>query len=280
MKYAIIVSEKDLAGMNIKNQFILNFNFEESKEIFDNNEVLSLKNTKNQVKIYTIKKETVFFEKLDEKIEADKIIFATKHVAASGNISLCVHVQGNYNSNDHGGSANIVGYPMSSEIKSAHKELIHQVEKRKLELTVVQEATHHGPNLNTPSMFIEIGSSEKEWKNDELGLIIAETIFKLVTKSIEPKREFVVIGGGHYNYVADKINRQTNYCVGHIIPKYAMEFIDSEMIDQIIEKSESKEKVTFIFDWKGCINSGIRKIIIDILDKKNITWVRSDKFFK
>jgi D-aminoacyl-tRNA deacylase len=280
MKFAIIVSEKDVAGMNIKDKLLKNQEFSLVQENFGKYPVFELANCINKTKLYTLEEDTIHAEHIDKKIDADYFIFATKHQAASGTHSLSVHVPGNFGLAGAGGKDGFLCKTMSSFMKYAYRRMVEFNNLEKLDFQVIQECTHHGPCIDKPVMFIEIGSTEESWIREDAGIIISKIIIELVSTHIPKCEEYIVIGGMHYNYVADKVNKMTDFCVGHICTKYNMDKIDDAMISQMIEKSESGREFKFLFDWKGNSSAEKRNEIISMLESKNIKWFRSDKFFK
>ena len=279
MKYAIIISSKDPAGLTIKNQLIKDQGFVSTEQTFEGEVIFLHKETGTF--LYTISSETIHAEHLDKHIEAEAFIFATKHQSAKGVSCFCVHAPGNFSTADAGGTLGKLCKTMSPEMKRAYQLLCIDTPQN---LPVMQEATHHGPDLDIPAMFVEIGSDDFAWKNTEFGAHIAKVIVKLlhekINNTIPACKEHVVIGGLHYNYVADKLNKSKDYCVGHICPKYHMLHLDERSIDELILTSVSGKKVIFIFDWKGANNAETRSRIISILEEKNVAWVRSDQYFK
>ena len=89
MKYAILYSKKDEAGMNIAEQL---------KKFF-----------MPHVPIIELSKETIYSEEIDEKEEQlrdfDFIIFATRHQSKENRKTLSLHAPGNWRNADFGGKA-------------------------------------------------------------------------------------------------------------------------------------------------------------------------------
>ena len=83
-----------------------------------------------------------------------------------------------------------------------------------------------------------------------------------------------VVGGSHCNHVANKAMLQSNLAVGHICAKYNLGNLDESMIKQAMGKCKAK---FVLLDWKGLGKE--KKRIIDLLDKNNIKYKRSDKAF-
>jgi D-aminoacyl-tRNA deacylase len=240
MEFAILVSKTDPAGMNIKEHLLKN-NFKESGE-FQENKVYSLDN----IKIYTLNKESIYNENIDKEIKADLFIFATTHSATSKINSLSAHAPGNWNKAELGGQEKKLCIAPASYLKLALIEL----EKAKIEFEKIQECTHHGPYLEKPVMFIEIGSSLEQWQNKQAGEIIAKTIMKILTTEIPKYKIAFGIGGPHHTPNFKKIILNSDIAIGHVCPKYMLEFLDKEIIKQAIEKTYPKAELVLI-DWKG-----------------------------
>jgi D-aminoacyl-tRNA deacylase len=56
------------------------------------------------------------------------------------------------------------------------------------------------------------------------------------------------MGGGHYSPKLTTVMLETEWAIGHIIPKYAFP-VEESMLRQAMEKTEGAEAV--IMDWKG-----------------------------
>ncbi|GAG48860.1 unnamed protein product, partial [marine sediment metagenome] len=142
------------------------------------------------------------------------------------------------------------------------------------------ECTHHGPLIDKPCLFIEIGSTENEWTSRRAAFIIAKTISEIIKGFREnPYNEVAVgIGGPHYCPNFNKIQLNSNVALSHIIPQYALP-LSEEMIKGAIEKTE--EEVDFVLlDWKGIKNADERQRVIDILDKNYIDYKRTSEVGK
>jgi len=273
MKIAIVVSEKDIAGMNIKEQLIKNYPFKITNLKYDGFPVYEY-HFENKIKsrLYTTKKEAVYCEGIDKEIDAELFIFATKHRSESRIPSLSVHSPGNWGKAELGGKDRMLCVCPANYLKEAMSKL-NQLNVIKFD--VVQECTHHGPYLEKPVMFIEIGSSENEWRNKEAAEIIAKVIFYLVTTEIPIYETAVGIGGLHTTPNFKKIILNTNIAIGHVCPKYNLQYLDEEMLLQAIEKSISKASI-IILDWKGLGTEKAR--IKKMLEDLNVEFTRTDRF--
>ena len=62
---------------------------------------------------------------------------------------------------------------------------------------------------------------------------------------------------------------RTDYAIGHIIPKYMLEFIDEGMINEAISKTTPKPEV-ILLDWKGL--GQYKQKVKDLLDKMHLKY--------
>jgi len=188
---------------------------------------------------------------LDERFSAgiernvDEVIFLSRHYAASGRPSLTLHVLGvpgeypHGERAEHGGIKGKVMLP-NPRFASWYRLMCDAAHRHQLvpefELTI--ETTHHGPCLSTPTMFIEIGSSETHWGRVDaaeawadvmeigLGLDGGEGIGKWDSISPEERsseKVMIGIGGGHYAPRHTDVLRKTDCWAGHQIANYALE---------------------------------------------------------
>lgn len=252
-KYLIVASKKDLAGINITTQ-ISQF---------------------GKYDFYLIEESILDTQNLDlEKInQYDFVIFASKHKSENKEKTLAVHAPGNWKEAKHGGEPEKV-CKTSALFQKFFFEKLHEITKEhdfeKYNLTM--EATHHGPLIGKPCIFIEIGSTESEWKDSRAGFILAKTIHNTIKEFKENQYNEIAfaIGGPHYCTNFNKIQLQSNVAISHIIPQYALPLTD-EMVKEAVIKTE--EEIDFaLIDWKGMGKSEERKQALEILDKNYIRY--------
>ena len=253
-KYLIVASKKDLAGSNITTQL----------SQFQNNPVISAMKDSPSFDFYLIDTEIIEDKGIDqEKInQYDFIIFASKHQSEKGGKTLSIHAPGNWLSTkpEMGGQPRKVCKSSALFQKQMFEKLNENSEKYELQdYSITLEATHHGPLIDKPCVFIEIGSTETEWQDRRAGFVIAKTISDTINEFKEnPYNEVAVgIGGPHYCPNFNKLQLKSNVAFSHIIPKYVLPFKE-EMIQEAIKKTE--EEVDFVvLDWKGIGNEEQRK---------------------
>jgi len=272
MNIAIISSTKDPASTNIKQNLINNFDFKELGEQLDDNNIFQIDVEDKNLKLYTIDSELIFAEDLDKKIDADVFIFISKHSGKEERANLTCHPIGNFGKAEHGGKDMTLCPSQPYFLKNMFNELNKNVVNSDYETTM--EATHHGPFLEKPLFFVELGSNENYWKDKEGGSIMAKSLMNILSNKTKNYETVFVIGGGHYNHVANKAMLKTDLAVGHICPKYNLEYLNENRIKEAMEKIIPKPKFVLL-DWKGLGKEKAR--IIEILEKNNIPFKRSDQ---
>jgi D-aminoacyl-tRNA deacylase len=273
MKYAIIVSKNDIAGMNVRERLIEECDFHKEEGSYEENQVYG----KEEIKLYTLSRDTIHAENLDKDIDADFFIFATRHQSKAGKHSLSCHTPGNWGKAEAGGQSGKLCVASGIKLKHAFLEL-KSYQGRFSSHDITLECTHHGPYIEKPCMFIEIGSTEEHWGNKEAGEVIAKTIMKIIEEDGHSEQRIAIgLGGPHYCNNFTKVIERTDIAVSHICPKYHLEGLNEGMLRQALERT--KEKVDLILlDWKGL---GKEKERMKFLaEKMKIPYERIDKLLK
>ncbi len=241
LDFAIIASRKDAAGMNIAEQLRLLQEF--PAEIRG-----------RKADVFLVDNELIDCENIDKEIGADAFIFASRHVSKANVHSLTVHAIGNWGAATRGGrDRSLVSCP-SLLMKKCLQMMAENASAARLDYDVVQEATHHGPYLSKPAMFIEIGSDENRWKDERAGKAVAEAITgamrSLGSSCDETTKTAVGLGGLHYASNFRKAMLSSDYSVSHVCPKHELEALDEELLIQAMQNSVPKAD-SVMLDWKG-----------------------------
>jgi len=246
----ILYSNQDVAGKNIV-KFLKNL---KNGKIFEiDGKIVDLKDLSSEIK----------------EIDIDVIIVASKHKSESGIPTLCVHSPGNFNDAKLGGNEKELSIAPALYIKEAIIEFKKQKELKNLNYDVTLEVTHHGPTLNFPIVFIEVGSKEEQWNDLNACEAAGNVIKALCEKDIKKENVKVCIGigGGHYGKKFTKILINEKFAFGHIMPKYNF---NEEMIEDMILKTVPKPEIALI-EWNG-LNSEQRNKAIKKLNEINFEW--------
>ncbi len=259
-KFLIVASKKDKAGVNITTSL----------------------SQYNKFDFSLCEKDILHKENLDlDKISKyDFIIFASKHKSKQKRKTLSVHIPGNWDKAKFGGEKGNVCMASSQFLKQSFEFLNKNARENNLDYDITMECTHHGPLIDKPCMFIEIGSTEKEWKDRKAGFVIAKTIRETIENfKPNPYNENVVaIGGPHYCQSFNKIQLKSNLAISHTIPKYVFP-LTKEMIKEAINKT--KEEVDLVLlDWKGLGNAESRKNTTKILDELYLRYKKTSQVNK
>jgi D-aminoacyl-tRNA deacylase len=259
--YLIIASKSDKAGINISTNLSQFGNFD----------------------FYLVDGDITKTENLDlEKINNyDFIIFASKHQSAKGGKTLSIHAPGNWGKAQFGGKDFSVCKTSALFQKQLFEKLKNVKEEFRLdkyELTL--EVTHHGPLINKPCVFVEIGSTEIEWKDRKAGFVVAKAVSQIVSEFKEnPYNEVAIgIGGPHYCPNFNKIQMNSNIAISHIIPQYVFPLTE-EMVQNAIAGTDEDIDL-FLLDWKGLGNSEMRNQTMEVLNKFYIPKKRTSEIKK
>lgn len=272
----IMTTKVDLASMNIKDKLIQHFGFEETDAVFDGNPVFR----RGDDVILTTNDEMIYYDNLDRSIEGqlgekpELIVFASRHSSKAKMPALTVHVTGNWGKAMYGGRDGSLAIAHPFAMKLA---LLKLNELNDLGWTVCYEATHHGPSeLEVPSLFVEIGSSEEEWVNDRAGEILAETITHLLDSldrgvSKAGFKPALGIGGGHYAPKQTKRALEGDLAFGHILPKYAQP-VGEDLLLKAIERTHGGVEAIYV-DWKGS-RGETRQMAKELASKLDLEFIR------
>ena len=213
---------------------------------------------------------TISADWLDEKYVYDGFVFLSKHAAESGTLALTCHSTGNFNEAKFGGNKNELAIPYPN-IQKKYMQKLWANHESFLDFEITIEATHHGPtHLKKPSIFVEIGTTESQW-NDE---ILCSSVAKLVVDTLETPLKLspfaICFGGTHYSEKFTKELLFGRYALGTVMPKYALEFLNPELFEHLIERNHGAEAA--LLDWK---NLGKHKqILIDYLSTTKLEIIK------
>jgi D-aminoacyl-tRNA deacylase len=269
----IVCSVLDAAGMNISERLreLVGFNEAEASERGDRRWVGEIAG--KEVLLVHCREDILYCNDLEKFYLPELIIFASRHSSATGERTLTVHVSGNFGEAKYGGLPRTLSIAPPHHLKAALLKLSETKNKLGLDYEVSQEQTHHGPTPLCSSFFIEIGSSEKQWKDENAGLVVAQAIIDVLHLESKDWRVSAGFGGGHYAPKFSEINLNSDIAVGHIASKYAVPLLDELMLKQIVNKTLGELKF-FIIDWKG-VKSEERSKIIQFAENNGIEVLKT-----
>jgi len=243
--FILVASSQDLAGMTMTEYL------KDSAGFASNSKSYRSSRSEN-VKLHVASGSLLTLEDLDENYpDAISFVFLSKHRSESQIPTLTCHCTGNFAHNPYGGNPKeiAVSYP---SLQKGYLKAITAAKHKVPEYDIIIEATHHGPtSLKKPVLFVELGSSEKQWGDRNAAGVICETLLGMIDNGIvHCEKVGIALGGTHYPAKFNKLLLETEFGLAAVASKRNLETIDEQMLHQMIEKSV--EKVTYIvLDSKG-----------------------------
>jgi len=193
-------------------------------------------------------------EGVDRDLDCDCIFFLSRHASHTRPVpTLTVHVTGNLDTAELGGTERAL--PPAAPVWM-------QAILRNLAATAppgyrhAYEVTHHGPTgLTTPSLFVEIGSTEREWTDEAAGEAVARSVLAAVP---DPQAlPLIGFGGTHYAARQTAIATGSRGAFGHMAPSRQVAGLDGEMVRRMQRQSGA---VAAYIDRKALENADLKHI--------------------
>jgi D-aminoacyl-tRNA deacylase len=271
----IVTSQRDIAGTNVYRIIAKHYGFKDVGE-FEGRPVYE----RGGVRLIATEKGQVEAEHLDEHFSPDYYVFASRHRSVSEQRTLTVHSPGNLTEEAKvGGQPKELAFTAPEAVKTALQELQRQASEKNLGYQVSMEVTHHGPTaLRRPVLFVEVGSTEREW-NDQLAVSAVANAALAAAENKKIYLKGIGIGGNHYAPRHTKFILNSKGALGHLIPSYALDSLDLQMFQQAAQKSNAE----FCFlDWKGMKKEQREKVLalakeLGLEVRRNISKFSGDK---
>jgi len=274
------------------------YSFIETGEMWNENPIYILENSpfegkydnflnENQIFLGLTTEPLIFLEELKlsgTNLSPNIIIFASRHTSETARPAFLVHTTGNWsNSADFGGKPQDLSKTSALLHKAGIISLKEQIKMINIsDFSLDVEVTHHGPTtLNIPLIFMELGSSKKEWTVTEAGEVVANAIVETVFKYLDFKKENnqkigLGFGGTHYAPNFNRLISNHNIALSFICPKYYIKELNENLIKMMI-KNTMEEVDYFIVDWKGT-NSEDKRHLIPLLEEFDIPIEKTRSF--
>jgi D-aminoacyl-tRNA deacylase len=248
----LITSDHDLAGKTMSNYLRRSAGFE-GESGGDRYGQSYWSSRHRNIQLYVFYGNLLTLEKIPHLYsQADAFIFLSKHKSQSSIPTLTCHFTGNFSTNNsYGGFPRQIAIAYPSLLKGYLKAITSARDKVP-EYEVIIEATHHGPtSLSKPVLFIELGSSEKQWVDENAASVVCDTLINVLDNGFERYEKIgIALGGTHYPQKFNKLLLESDFALASVASKHNLEAIDQKMLGQMIEKST--EKVTHVvLDSKG-----------------------------
>jgi D-aminoacyl-tRNA deacylase len=173
------------------------------------------------------------------------LVFASRHSGETGPL-LTAHFTGNLGPAEFGGEDGRLARAAPNAIDVAVSALEeHAPEGYETGI----ECTHHGPSaVGVPSLFVEVGSDEPQWKDETAARAVARVILALGGVDPDCERTVVGFGGGHYAPRFLRIVEETPWTVGHVGADWALSAMgdpreNPDVVDRAFERSGATRAV-------------------------------------
>ena len=222
MKVALINSREDAAGQNIRHHI---------EQILQSRGEEFLQQGRTY-EFFDVAGRLIHAERVDEGIDADLVIFLSRHSSTNPVPVLTVHVTGNFGAAELGGAPRTLSPAAPAMMQATIRALARHCPGG---YRVSYEVTHHGPtDLVHPSFFVEIGSTKEEWNDPVAGHAVAEAV---LTATVIQAIPLIGFGGNHYAARETEIALSSRGAFGHIVHTREITKLDEPMIRSMIEKS-------------------------------------------
>jgi len=170
------------------------------------------------------------------------LVFPSIHRSESGQRCFTVHPLGN-----PGPRAELGGRPRTLVPTDpwAMAGLLRELDQRasSVGLRATYEATHHGPWLGLPAMFVEVAVTDRQAPTDaELGVLAT------ALREFRPdpaNRTALAVGGGHYAPRFTDLARSRRWAFGHIISRHALADLEPTTAREALEATPSAAGILF-----------------------------------
>jgi D-aminoacyl-tRNA deacylase len=238
----IIASELDSASMNIRNNLLKEYEFTEKGGYL----------IYRDIALMTIKDMHIYHNLADNDFEKETgikpefAVFISKHSSERAIETITVHPIGNFDIATLGGRDFSVVPAEPFYMTETLNNMIGTGFRTSF------ECTHHGPYLECPAFFAEIGSDENAWNDAEKGRAVAASLMKALLSERKNRIEAIAIGGGHYMPAPTEIIARKTICFGHMVPNYHLK----NYVKAIEVISESNEVRCAYLDKKSIKKEG------------------------
>ena len=223
MNVALVNSRQDKAGVNIRHHL---------EQLLTTGAGGRWQEQGRTYEFVELEERLIHAEGVDERTDADLVIFLSRHSSVNPVPVLTVHVTGNYGVAELGGSARTLATAAPAMMQAALRALAKHCPEG---YRVSYEVTHHGPTgLHLPSFFIEIGSTEKEWTDPVAGRAVAEAVLDSAPITAIP---LIGFGGTQFAVRQTEIALTTRGAFGHIAHSREVAGLDDAMVRRMQEQS-------------------------------------------
>ncbi len=272
----LVCSLEDSASINIRDRLTEVVDWKE-QGTFENRPVLR----RGGDALVTVEERHLFTDDIDRRVreatdlDIECVVFLSRHKAASGIPTLTVHPIGNFGAKaDFGGRPGTL-VPSAPDLMTS---LLRSMQRHAsgLGYQISFEVTHHGPFLSTPTLYLEIGSSESQWPDVKAGEALARSLLEV---EVLKATKVIGLGGGHYAPRFSEVALQKKVSVGHMITNhFADDASDDELVQAIKKALAASENADLVYIHKKSMSRSrathvkglVRELGADVIDSSGL----------
>ena len=104
--------------------------------------------------------------------------------------------------------------------------------------------------MNKPTIFIEIGTTDKQWSDiSALCNSIAMLVDKVLSENIPLNPIAICFGGTHYPEKFTDELLHGKFALGTVMPKHALDNLDENMFSHILERNKKAKTALSGLGW-------------------------------
>ncbi|MBQ6547506.1 MAG: D-aminoacyl-tRNA deacylase [Candidatus Methanomethylophilaceae archaeon] len=273
MSRLIVCYEQDLPSLNMKKQLMGRLQWDDMGTDGTN----SYMSSGNDV-LMTIDRMHVHAENVDRTaegfgIKVDEMVVLSRHSSASGKPTLTVHPIGNYRANDMGGKAETLVRPTPHLMTSVLRNIPRF--NKDPSYSISFEVTHHGPYVDVPTMYLEIGSDESHWGDEVAAGVLIDS---LLSAEVSDYPVVIGIGGGHYAPRFTDLALSTKVDIGHMVPNYQINDASDEEVSRMISSAAEVTDTDLVYVHRNSMKGPEERRVNGIIDSLGLERVSSKDF--
>lgn len=187
-------------------------------------------------------------EHLDHRLPAElrdagtTLVFPSIHRSEQDRVCLTVHPLGNPGPSAEIGGAPRTLVPTDPGLMAAAVRALAEGGPA-VGLNATFEATHHGPTLDLPAMFVEIGYGDEPGPPPAAVALLSRVIPRLEPDGSD--RTALAVGGGHYAPHFTDLVLKRRWAVGHILSRHALAELDASTARSAWAKTPGADGILF-----------------------------------
>ncbi|MDR0508238.1 MAG: D-aminoacyl-tRNA deacylase [Candidatus Methanoplasma sp.] len=266
----LICSETDIPSVNMKIQLLKKREWEDIGRYGKNSFLMNGETVMMTTPDLHIRMEDVDQRIADAGIDVDEVIFMSRHSATSGEASLTVHPIGNFRENKFGGRERTLVRSDPALMSDALRKIARYNDLDNFR--VCFEVTHHGPWLNKPTFFIEIGSDERNWGNEAAADILSDVLLDMEPNDYDTA---VGVGGGHYAPRFTEVTLGFKINFGHMLPNYHLEGSSDEDIVRMVKDACEASDTNLVYMHRKSLKPAEEKRISELIRSAGFELITS-----